>query len=371
MTTQFKKIRQGLIASLLGLMILISGCSHSLEGVPEDLQFFTQDLENVDREKVKEAFRNLIMETYGQLNKKGEPYLISRMTRALSEEPKLDENGKLLGYQSVPVTDSDYRVVFPGESSFEALNWNISEFMEPTVTAWEGTMPEVSKSSWQPGDPASFVRTYSNQEYGKKNLGGFFQRIWLSEMFTTGVYQQTRGSKLLSYEENPAIFPSNPKYFEYSVMSAEEKYNQDASESNQEALEEDKQTEEGDFILQISTREPQNYGTNLKSANLRFYKSIGEMSSGINLVFKDYTFMQYDVTAIVSGTGMLKRVIIKENIRFTATVDKEDANAREELLTIWTIDPYPQADQKQYLSNIDEMMSSQIPSDIQNLLDPQ
>lgn len=98
-------------------------------------------------------------------------------------------------------------------------------------------------------------------------------------MFTTGVYQQTRGSKLLSYEENPAIFPSNPKYFEYSVMSAEEKYNQDASESNQEALEEDKQTEEGDFILQISTREPQNYGTNLKSANLRFDKSIGEMSS--------------------------------------------------------------------------------------------
>lgn len=80
--------------------------------------------------------------------------------------------------------------------------------------------------------------------------------------------------------------------------------------------------------------------------------------------------MKYEVTVLLNSKGVIEKVIVRENIRFTATIDKEDISAREECLSIWTIDPYPQAAEKGYPEEINTMLEGNRPNDPDRLLHP-
>lgn len=369
-----------LLSLICCLCLIAAGCSSAAEPVPADLQFFTEDLEGKSRDEIREAFREIVRTTVEAQN---QPYLISRLSKIKGEQPQYDEKGKLTGFKSVPLTDADYRVVFPGVDEFQALSWNVSNFQDLSMIAWRMNKDFGQKATWEENDPASYVRDYLASQENSTNLANLYQRQWVSEMFTTGFYKTTRGRRVLSYSENPTIFPANTDHFKFEVSPASEYFEnmeeeqeeaQNSSESDQteNAAEEAEEEEsvKGDYVLKISTREPQRYAGNLKSANLHFLQSAGAISADTSFVYKDYTFMKYEVTVLLNSKGVIEKVIVRENIRFTATIDKEDISAREECLSIWTIDPYPQAAEKGYPEEINTMLEGNRPNDPDRLLHP-
>ncbi len=386
-TSRKKTLKQSILRPfclLLASALLLAGCSSQPEeNIPQDLLFFTQDMEGKDRDDIREAFREMVRTTFDALSETGQPYLISRLTKLTGQEPIMSEQGALERFQAVPLTDGSFRVVFPGADAMSSLFWNVSGFQEHSVTAWRADRQTAWKAFWEENDPGSYVREYSADAMDIHNLAAKMQRQWLSEMFTTGFYQTARFGHPLDYDENPTIFPANPNYFKYEVMSAADYFedpklsggqtengseDQSVSEEEQKMKEEEIRSSAGDYVLIVSTREPQNYAQNLKRAALGYTASAGELSSHHNLVFKDYTFSKYEVTAFVSSEGVIERVIVRVNTRFIATKNKEDLSAREELMSVWTIDPYPQAASMGYPADIDAMLNGQIPPDGETLI---
>lgn len=373
----FSKLSRTLMIFLLCLMFVISGCSKAEQPVPEDLLFFTQSMEDRDRDEIRNAFKEITWTTADSMDS---PYLISCLSKLKAQVPEFDSEGTLTGFTAEPYYSDLFRVVFPGEDSASALIWDTTG-RKKEAEAWQGDASIMKKAVWDGGYPFISVRDVTNTEQGVGDLARKMQRQWVSEMFATDFYQVARGDVPLTYDQNPLIYPANPDYFRYEVMPASRYFNtEDASETDTEESDQEEylqDTEEAvsedvsssDYCLLISTREAQNYAQNLKSSRLGYTGSAGEAASGKNIVFTDYTFTRYEIAVIVDYRGCIKQTIVNVDIRFMTLQDGETVSARERCQSVWSIDPYPQAEQLGYRTIIQQMTDGTFPDALFELTD--